>query len=80
LIRAGFTLSFLLLLLNMQWANAFSSVYAAGMGIQSSALSQPVPGDFDADGKTDPAVYDPGLSAYCAWLSGSGYAPAILIW
>jgi len=35
--------------------------------------------DYDADGKADPAVYDPVSGPYTVFLSASGYAPTVVI-
>jgi hypothetical protein len=40
----------------------------------------PRPGDYDNDGKTDLAVYDPMANIYYAWLSGFDYRQDILSW
>ena len=38
------------------------------------------PGDYDGDGKTDPAVYDPVTRFFYVMLSGSGYHLSSLSW
>jgi len=33
---------------------------------------EPVPGDYDGDGKSDPAVYQESTGYWSVWLSGIG--------
>ena len=42
--------------------------------------SLPVPGDYDGDGKTDPAVYNPATSAWTLQQSRSGLASLFFGW
>ena len=48
-------------------------------GLAGSTLL-PRPGDYDGDGKCDPAVYAPGQNSYRVWPSGSGYSPVVFSW
>jgi hypothetical protein len=36
-----------------------------------------VPGDYDADGKADPAVYQEATGSWYVWTSANGYRPSI---
>jgi hypothetical protein len=58
----------------MRWKKSGSG-YAPEIVVIGSAGAIPMVGDFDGDGKVDPATWNPGTKMFRWKESGNGYAP-----